>query len=162
MGNQKQQGDMNEVRLAGCLAFDPEVRFGKDGKPWASFKVKTTSHAKGKDYSETTKCVTFGDGAEALGHAAKGSPVSVEGRLQTRKWTDKTGKDQWTTEVVAFKVTVAEADPRSGSNSRGQPAPDDFGHPESDTHNGKGGYGGPSEDDIAFAHNHFARSPFTE
>lgn len=102
---------INRVVLIGRLGKDPEVRSTKTGNAVCSFSV-ATDEFKGKGESrekvtEWHKVVCFDKTAEIAGEALrKGTAVYVEGKLQTRKWQDKNGNDQWTTEIVAGMVNV--------------------------------------------------------
>ena len=101
-------GSINEVNLLGLLGADPEIRRTQDGRPIVNLRVateeswrdKTTGERKSK--SEWHRCVIFSEGlckiAEQYLH--KGSKVMLRGQLQTRKWTNQQGQDQYSTEVV--------------------------------------------------------------
>ena len=98
---------VNKVIIVGNLGQDPEVRYTQDGKPIANFSIATSESWKDKNTGEKKEktewhrvCV-FGRIAEVCGeYLSKGSPVYIEGKLQTRKWQDKDGQDRYTTEVV--------------------------------------------------------------
>lgn len=100
-------GSVNKVILIGNLGRDPEVRTMQDGKKVAnlsiatseSWKDKTTGERKEK--SEWHRVVIFGQLAEVTDrYLKKGSKVYVCGQLQTRKWTDQSGVEKYSTEVV--------------------------------------------------------------
>lgn len=101
---------VNKAILVGNLGRDPELRFTNQQLPVCSFSVATTEKRKdatGKyvDQTEWHNIVTFGKVAENCGkYLKKGSQVYVEGRIQTRKWQDKEGKDRYTTEILANSV----------------------------------------------------------
>jgi single-strand DNA-binding protein len=103
---------VNKVILVGNLGRDPEVRFLANGDAAASFSVATTDAWKDKsgDKQERTewhRISMFGKQAEIAGqYLKKGSSVYLEGRLQTRKWTNKEGQEQQTTEVVADRMQM--------------------------------------------------------
>ena len=104
---------VNKVILLGNLGKDPEVRFTGGGTAVASFSVATSSSYKDKtsgDWKETTEwhnVVAWQRLAEiARDYLKKGNKVYIEGRLQTRKWQDKEGKDRYTTEVVANELVL--------------------------------------------------------
>lgn len=98
------------VTLVGNLGADPEVRNSAAGNAVANLRVACTDRAKGKDgqwedRTEWVSVVCFGKTAENAGQfLAKGRQVFVEGRLQTREWTDKEGNKRYATEVVANEV----------------------------------------------------------
>ena len=98
---------VNKVIILGNLGKDPEVRFLPNGGAVAnltlatseSWKDKQTGEAKEK--TEWHKVVVFGKLAEIAGeYLKKGSKVYFEGQLQTKKWVNQQGQDQYTTEVV--------------------------------------------------------------
>ena len=101
---------VNMVVLVGNLGKDPEVRFTQTGKAVANFSIATSEKWKGQDGQNQEKTewhniVVWGNQAEACGrYLSKGRQVFVQGRLQTRKWTDQNGQDRYTTEVVAQRV----------------------------------------------------------
>lgn len=146
--------DKNQVFLEGTIAFDPDaVRFvGAKGTAVLNFKMHTTEGVKGKEFKETHKITAWGSMAEEIGQASKGDRLIVEGRLQTRSWDDKKhpGVKQYSTDIIASKITLSAADPRSGGNSRGQPSPDDFGPPDTRPPQGPENGNGPDEDSIPF------------
>lgn len=101
---------VNKVILVGNLGKDPEARFSKGAMAISNFTLACNGKAKGEDgkweeKAEWVNCVAFGKTAELVTeYLHKGSQAYVEGRLQTRKWQDKGGKDRYTTEVVVNEV----------------------------------------------------------
>lgn len=101
---------LNRVQLIGNLGKDPELRQTSGGTAVCSFSVACNDKYKDKDGDwkervEWVNVVTWAQLAELVDrYCKKGKQVYVEGRLSTRKWTDKTGTDRYTTEVVADKV----------------------------------------------------------
>lgn len=96
---------MNVVNLIGRLGADPEVRHTTSGTQVANMRVATDGWANGEKQTEWHRVVCFGKTAEAAGsYLTKGSGVGIEGRIQTRKWQNKEGQDQYTTEIVAHRV----------------------------------------------------------
>lgn len=98
---------VNKVIIVGNLGQDPEVRYLPSGGAVANITVATSEswNDKGtgekKEQTEWHRIVLFGKLAEIAGeYLKKGSQVYIEGKLQTRKWTDKDGVDRYTTEVV--------------------------------------------------------------
>ena len=98
---------INKVILIGNLGKDPEVRYTTDGKPIANITVATSETWKDKNTGEPRektewhRVVFFGGVANIVEqYLHKGSKVYIEGKLQTRKWQDKSGQDRYTTEVV--------------------------------------------------------------
>ena len=112
---------VNKVILLGNLGKDPETRRTASQTAVCSFSIATTERRKEgsewKDHTEWHNIIAFGKTAENCGkYLSKGSKCFVEGRLQTRKWQDKEGRDRWTTEVVALNVQFL------GSKSEVRPA----------------------------------------
>ena len=93
----------NDVKVAGVLARDPEIRYTPTGKAVGKFTVASTC---GK-YTEYHRCVAWEEQAEKLKEQfKKDSFIEVTGRLQTRSWDDKqSGQKRYTTEVVAWGVS---------------------------------------------------------
>lgn len=103
---------VNKVILIGNLGRDPETRYSADGAAIANVSVATTRRYKdssGQQQEETEwhRVVFFGRLAEIAGeYLRKGRSVYVEGRLRTRKWTDKEGAEKQTTEIVAENMQM--------------------------------------------------------
>src|SRR5262245_48045038 len=101
---------VNKVILLGNLGKDPEVRYTGQQMAVCTFSLATSERRKdqsGKwsDHTEWHSVVTFGKTAENVGnYLKKGRQVYVEGRLRTRKWQDKEGRDRYTTEIIANTV----------------------------------------------------------
>jgi len=115
---------LNRVMIIGNLGRDPEIRYTQAGTAAASFKVATTERFKGKDgqmqdQTEWHRVTAWGRLAEICGeYLHKGSKVYIEGKLQTRKWTDKDGGERYTTEIVAREMKMLDG--RSGGESAPQ------------------------------------------
>jgi single-strand DNA-binding protein len=104
---------VNKVILIGNLGRDPEVRYAPSGSAICNVTLATSRQWKDKnsgDKQEETEWhrVVFYDRlAEIAGeYLKKGRPVYVEGRLKTRKWTDKDGVEKYTTEIVADQMQL--------------------------------------------------------
>lgn len=103
---------LNKVMLIGKLGKDPEIRYSANGTAFANFSLATDDRRKGAngewiDTTEWHNIVMAGKLAEIAGkHLAKGAQVYVEGKLQTRKWQDKDGRDRYSTEVFAEKMVM--------------------------------------------------------
>ena len=99
-------GSLNKVILVGNLGRDPEVRAMQSGDKVANLNIATSERWKDKDgqpqeKTEWHRVVVFGRIAEvAEQYLRKGSKVLIEGKLQTRKWTDNQGAEKYTTEIV--------------------------------------------------------------
>ncbi|MBE0364893.1 single-strand DNA-binding protein [Pseudoalteromonas ulvae UL12] len=103
---------VNKVILVGNLGQDPEVRYMPNGNAVANVSLATAESYKDKntgqmvDKTEWHRVVFFGKLAEIVGeYVRKGSQIYVEGKLQTRKWTDKDGQEKYTTEIVVDGFT---------------------------------------------------------
>jgi single-strand DNA-binding protein len=104
-------GSLNKVQLIGHLGHSPQIRNTQDGKKVANLSIATSESWKDKNTNERQtkvewhKVVIFNerlcDVVEQ--YLKKGSQIYIEGQLQTRKWTDKEGKERYTTEVVLQK-----------------------------------------------------------
>jgi single-strand DNA-binding protein len=146
---------VNKAIIVGNLGRDPEVRYTAGGQPVANFSVATNERWTDKttgqlqERTEWHRVVVWGKQAESCGeYLAKGRQVYIEGRIQTREWTDKEGKKNNTTEIVANQVVFLGARDGAGPRRGGPPA-DDVGPtpPPEDT----GPVGpGKGEDDIPF------------
>lgn len=105
---------VNKVILIGNLGADPEVRTSPNGSVIANLRVATGEAWKDQqgqlqERTEWHRVVIFGRTAEvARDYLRKGSKVFLEGRLQTRKWQDKEGRDQYTTEVVVNEMQMLD------------------------------------------------------
>lgn len=103
---------LNRVELIGNLGRDPEIRFTTNGTAVASLALATSEKLKNKngEWEERTEwhnIILYGRTAEVAGeYLTKGKSVYLEGKLKTRKWQDKTGKDRYTTEVVGEKMLM--------------------------------------------------------
>lgn len=103
---------VNKCIFIGNLGRDPEIRYMPSGDAMANFSIACTDTFKGKsgerqERTEWVRIVMFGKQAEIAGeYLKKGSPVYIEGRLQTRKWQNKEGQDQYTTEIVADRMQM--------------------------------------------------------
>lgn len=130
---------VNKVIIVGNLGRDPETRYMPNGEAVTNVAVATTESWKDKNSGEKKELtewhrITFYRKlAEIAGqYLKKGSQVYVEGRLQTRKWTDKDGVEKYTTEIIADTMQMlggrqgmgggAGSDDGGGSYGGGAPA----------------------------------------
>ena len=104
---------VNKVILVGNLGKDPETRYMPSGSAVTNLTLATSESWKDKqtgeqqDRTEWHKIAMFGRLAEiAAEYLRKGSQIYVEGKLRTRKWQDKEGKDRYTTEIVADEMQM--------------------------------------------------------
>ena len=117
---------VNKVILIGNLGRDPEVRYAPSGSAICNVTLATSRQWKDKnsgDRQEETEWhrVVFYDRlAEIAGeYLKKGRPVYVEGRLKTRKWTDKDGVEKYTTEIVADQMQLLGSREGMGGGDEG-------------------------------------------
>ncbi len=157
---------VNKVILIGNLGQDPETRYMSSGDAVTNITLATTEVWKDRDGNKQEKTewhrVTFYRRlAEIAGeYLKKGRQVYVEGRLETRKWTDKTGADRYTTGIIANEMKMLGSKSGSGSfdsvdNSEGgfasAPAPiSSAPKPETNTNNKSGGGFEDMDDDVPF------------
>ena len=120
-------GSVNKVILVGNLGKDPEIRRTQDGRPIANLSIATseTWRDKGtgerKEKTEWHRVVIFSEPLCKIveQYLKKGAKVYIEGALQTRKWTDQSGVEKYSTEVVlqGFNSTLTMLDGRSGGGA---------------------------------------------
>lgn len=145
--------------LIGNLGADPEQKAMPSGTAVTNFRVATSESWKDKNTGEKQErtewhsIATFGRLAEVCGsYLRKGSKVYIEGKLRTRKWQDRDGKDRWTTEIIGDKMQMLDSkgsgqgqggqipDSARGQQPAEQPAPAPQGSPPA----------GEFDDDIPF------------
>lgn len=141
---------VNKVILVGNLGDDPESRSLNNGGEVVNLRVATSENWKDKDgnrqeRTEWHRVVIFNEnlGRVAKSYLRKGSKVYLEGQIQTRKWTDQSGADRYSTEVVLqrFRGELVLLDSRGGGGGGG--GGEDFGGGyESAGSSGFGGGGG--------------------
>jgi single-strand DNA-binding protein len=122
-------GSVNKVILIGNLGRDPEIRSTQDGMRIANFSLATSENwrdkASGerKERTEWHRVVIFNERLVEIAekYLKKGAKVYLEGALQTRKWTDNSGQERYTTEVVLqrFRGELTMLDTRGGGGGGG-------------------------------------------
>ena len=122
-------GSVNKVILVGNLGQDPEIRSTQDGRQIANFSIATSDSWKDKNSGERRektewhRVVVFNEGLVRViqNYVKKGSKVYIEGALQTRKWTDQSGVEKYTTEVVlqGFNGNLTMLDSRNSGGGDG-------------------------------------------
>ncbi len=154
---------VNKVILVGNLGADPDTRYMPSGKAVTNIRLATSESWKDRqtgDMQERTEwhSIVMYDklGEIAAEYLRKGSQVYIEGKIRTRKWQDKEGKDRYTTEIIADQMQMlgsrgggggGPSEPREPrSTSRPAPAEDRSAAPVDE---GSGG-GGEFDDDIPF------------
>ena len=113
---------VNKVIIVGNVGRDPETRYMPSGDEVTNISVATSDRYKDKqtgEMKETTewhRVAFFGKLAEIAGqYLKKGSQVYVEGRLRTRKWTDASGQEKYSTEIVSETMQMLGGKPVGGS-----------------------------------------------
>ena len=146
-------GSVNKVILVGNLGRDAELRYTPGGAPVATLSLATTEMWNDKagqrqEKTEWHRVVLWGKTAESLNeYLMKGKQIYVEGKLQTREWTDKDGAKRYTTEIRGDRVVLL-----GGGGGRGTGAAMDRGS-ETGSHAGSPGPVSPdplTDDDIPF------------
>ena len=117
---------INKVILIGNLGQDPEVRYTQNQSAVANLRVATSEGWKDKQSGEMREetewhsVVMFGKlGEIAERYLKKGSKVYIEGRLQTRKWQDKSGNDRYSTEIIARDMQMLDGRSGGGGGDEG-------------------------------------------
>jgi len=113
---------VNKVILIGRLGKDPETRYMPSGEAVTNVTLATSENWKDKsgvkqEKTEWHNLVFFRRLAEIAGeYLKKGSMIYVEGKIQTRKWQDKEGKDRYSTEIVVNEMTMLGGKPSGAGN----------------------------------------------
>ena len=166
-------GSVNKVILVGNLGKDPETRRLNSGDPVVNLRIATSESWKDKgtgerkEKTEWHNVVIFNENLARVAeqYLRKGSKVYVEGQLQTRKWTDQSGQEKYTTEVVLqrFRGELTILDGRGGGGETGdddRARSGEFGRSSpmdkrpamagAGAGGGKSGYASDLDDDIPF------------
>ena len=130
-------GSLNKVILVGNLGQDPDVRSTQSGSKIANLNIATSERwrdqeGNNQEKTEWHRVVIFGKIAEvAERFLKKGSKVLIEGKLQTRKWTDQNGQDKYTTEIVVSgfggNMTMLDGRGEGGDSSGGNGGGNNYG-----------------------------------
>ena len=153
-------GSVNKVILVGNVGRDPEIRSTQDGTKVANLSLATSENwrdkntGERKERTEWHRIVIFNERLADVveKYVKKGAKLYIEGALQTRKWTDNTGAEKYTTEVVLqrFRGELTMLDSRGGGGGGiGGSSPDDMGSSGSGSGGSMGGSrssGGGSQD----------------
>ena len=124
---------VNKCVFIGRLTAAPDIRYSQNGEQVTNINLAINERRKNKngethEITEFVRVVAFRKLAEIIGkYTRKGSKLYVEGKLQTRKWTDKNGQDHYTTEIIADSVQLLDS---GGDGNRGH-----------DDHSSRGGQG---------------------
>lgn len=124
-------GSINKAIIVGNVGRDPEIRYTRAGDKIANLTVATSETWKDKQSGERKEKTEWhrvsvfdpniADVIER--YVTKGSQVYIEGQIQTRKWTDQSGQDRYTTEIVLqrFRGSLALLDGRGSGGERKEP-----------------------------------------
>lgn len=158
-------GSVNKVILVGNLGRDPEIRSMQSGDKVCNLSVATSERWKDRNSGEMQektewhRVVVFDQKLAEVAekYLKKGAKVFLEGQLQTRKWTDNSGVEKYTTEVVLqrFRGELVMLDSRGGGDGGGggyDPGPTDYGNPQPGMAAGGGGMSAADDldDEIPF------------
>lgn len=125
-------GSVNKVILVGNLGKDPEVRMTQEGTKIVNFSLATSEQWKDRDTQERKertewhRVVIFNEKLAEIAerYLRKGSKIYVEGQLQTRKWTDQTGQERYTTEIIVPRfrgeITMLDSARNQGTGGAGE------------------------------------------
>lgn len=148
-------GSVNKVILVGNVGNDPEIRSFNNGGKVANFSLATSENwrdkqsGERKEKTEWHRVAIFNDGLVGVveRYVKKGSKLYIEGKLQTRKWTDRDGNEKYTTEVVlqGYGGNLTMLDGRNDSGGSRM-----------------GGGGGYNQDSVAYGNQGQSRSASTQ
>lgn len=120
---------VNKVIIIGNLGADVDTRYTAQGSAVTNLSVATDESYKDKNTgqmvpkTEWHRVVLFNRLAEiAKEYLRKGSKVYLEGRLQTRKWQNQNGQDQYTTEIIGNEMQMLDGKPEGAQQNQAQPA----------------------------------------
>lgn len=149
-------GSLNKAQLIGNLGRDPEVRTTQDGRKIVQLSIATSESWKDKrtgerkEKTEWHRVVIFNEGLADVAerYLQKGSKVYLEGKIATRKWTDKDGTEKYTTEIVlqAFNGTLTMLDNPARAENRGDSGSSGYGSQGASANR----YGDDMDDEIPF------------
>ena len=151
-------GSVNKVILIGNVGADPEIRRTQDGRPIANIRLATSESWRDKNTGERRektewhRIVVFNEGLCKVieQYVKKGAKLYIEGALQTRKWTDQSGVEKYSTEIVlqGFNSTLTMLDGKSGGDYGS--GSDDFGGGSSGGGSSRGNFSQDLDDEIPF------------
>lgn len=110
--------DLNQCNFIGRLGNDVEMRSMTNGNSVANLSIAVGDHYKDKntgqkvEQTEWVRIVAFGNLADIMGqYLRKGSKIFVTGKFRTRKWTDQSGQEKYSTEIVASEMQMLDSKP---------------------------------------------------
>ncbi len=146
---------LNRVEIIGRLGTDPEIRYTQAGDAVATLSIATSEQWKDKQTGEPRedtewhRCVLWRRLAEIAGqYLQKGARIYIAGNLKTRKWTDNTGQERYTTEIQARDMIMLDS--QGGQASQGAAPPQRQQAPPQ--HRGNGQHRPPPIDTANFQH----------
>lgn len=146
---------INKVILVGNLGADPEIRYTQSNTAITNLSIATSETWKDKqtgearEQTEWHRCVAYRRLAEISGeYLKKGSKVYVEGRLQTRKWTDQNNIERYTTEIIINDLQMLDGKPQG--NQQQQRPQQSQQHPAQPSQSQGGGNQPNFDDDVPF------------
>jgi len=115
--------DLNRCEFIGRLGADPELRYTADNKAICNFSIAVNYESTTKETTEWVRIVTFSKLAGICGdYLKKGSRIFIAGRMTNRKWVNKDGVEQFTTEVVADQMQMLGGRPAENAAPVAAPA----------------------------------------
>lgn len=127
---------VNKCIFIGRLTDDPSVRYMPNGDPVANFSIAVNEKYKDKsgeqrEKTEYIRVVAYRRTAEIIGqYCKKGDQIYIEGKLQTRKWSDKSGQDHYTTEIIADQIQMLGSKEDRGQREQQSEKPGRFPDPQ--------------------------------
>ena len=119
---------VNKVIILGRLGNDPEMRYMPSGEAVANLSIATSetwtdrNTGEKREKTEWHRAVAFRKLAEIIGqYCKKGDQIYIEGKLQTRKWSDKNGQDHYTTEIIADQMQMLGGKDNGNRGQSGKP-----------------------------------------
>ena len=116
---------VNKAIIIGRLGNDPEMRYMPSGEAVANLSIATSESwtdkttGEKREKTEWHRVVAFRKLAEIIGqYCKKGDQIYIEGKLQTRKWSDKNGQDHYTTEIIADQIQMLGSKEDRGQRER--------------------------------------------
>ena len=132
---------VNKVIIIGNLGNDPDMRYMPSGEAVANLSIATSetwndrNTGEKREKTEWHRVVAFRKLAEIIGqYCKKGSKIYIEGKLQTRKWTDQGGQTRYTTEIIADQMQMLDSR-NSGGDWGGNHQGQDYGNSSQGSYN---------------------------
>nr|DAK29118.1 MAG TPA: Single strand binding protein [Caudoviricetes sp.] len=135
---------VNKCVFIGRLTAAPDIRYSQNGEQVTNINLAINERRKNKngethEITEFVRVVAFRKLAEIIGqYCKKGDQIYIEGKLQTRKWTDKNGQDHYTTEIIADQMQMLGSKDNGNRGQSGKPgwSPDPQPNPAPQTFGG--------------------------